>query len=89
MGAGDHGGAGRCRRWGLRDGRRLLLPHINFHADPQQAQTYLQAHLGMTGELLGQADAVERARRSFGGLLDPQQRQAMGDNDLTRGTPWQ
>jgi len=43
----------------------------------------------MTGELLGQADAVERARRIFGGLLDPQQRQAMGDNDLTRGTPWQ
>ena len=64
-------------------------PHINFHADPQQAQTYLQAHPGMTGELLGQADAVERARRIFGGLLDPQQRQAMGDNDLTRETPWQ
>ena len=59
-------------------------PHINFHADPQQAQTYLQGHPGMTGELLGQADAVETARRIFGGLLDSQQRQAMGDNDLTR-----
>jgi hypothetical protein len=59
-------------------------PRINFHADPQQAQTYLQGHPGMTGELLGQADAVERARRIFGGLLDSQQRQAMGDNDSTR-----
>jgi Alkylmercury lyase len=46
-------------------------PHINFHTDPQHAQTYLQAHPGMTGELLGQADAVATARHSFGGLLDP------------------
>jgi hypothetical protein len=53
-------------------------PHINFHTDPQHAQTYLQAYPGMTGELLGQADAVETARRIFGGLLDPQ-RQATDD----------
>jgi alkylmercury lyase-like protein len=46
-------------------------PHINFHTDPQHAQTYLQAHPGMTGELLNQADAVATARRIFGGLLDP------------------
>jgi Alkylmercury lyase len=46
-------------------------PHINFHTDPQHAQVYLQAHPGMTGELLDQADAVATARRIFGGLLDP------------------
>jgi hypothetical protein len=33
----------------------------------------------MTGELLGQADAVATARRSFGGLLHPQQTQATDD----------
>jgi Alkylmercury lyase len=50
-------------------------PHINFHTDPQHAQTYLRAHPGMTGELLGQVDAVATARRIFGGLLDPQPRE--------------
>jgi hypothetical protein len=59
-------------------------PHINFHADPQQAEAYLQAHPGMTGQLLGQPEAVETARGIFGGLLDPQQRQATGVNDTTR-----
>jgi hypothetical protein len=59
-------------------------PHMNFHTDPQQAQTYLRAHPGMTGELLGQADAVATARRSFGGLLDLSAAQAIGDDDLTR-----
>jgi hypothetical protein len=54
-------------------------PHINFHTDPKHAQAYLQAHPGMTGELLGQADAVATARRIFGGLLNPQQRQAIDD----------
>jgi len=38
----------------------------------------------MTGEVLGQADAVETARRVFGGLLDPSAAQAIGDDDLTR-----
>jgi hypothetical protein len=46
-------------------------PHINFHTDPQHARVYFQAHPGMTGELLDQADAVATARRIFGGLLDP------------------
>jgi Alkylmercury lyase len=46
-------------------------PHINFHTDPRHAQAYLQAHPGMTGELLGQADVVATAGRIFGGLLDP------------------
>jgi hypothetical protein len=55
-------------------------PHVNFHTQPLHAQTYLQAHPGMTGELLGQADAVETARRIFGGPLDPQPRQAVHDN---------
>jgi alkylmercury lyase len=59
-------------------------PHVNFHADPQHAQAYLQAHPGMTGELLGRAEAVEEARRIFGGLLDPQ-RQAMDGNQRTKG----
>jgi hypothetical protein len=54
-------------------------PHINFHTQPQPAQPYLQAHPGMTGELLGQADAVATARRIFGGLLDPQPNQAIHD----------
>jgi alkylmercury lyase-like protein len=58
-------------------------PHINFHTDPQHAQTYLRAHPGMTGELLGQADAVATASRSFGGLLIPQPRQAT-DDELAR-----
>jgi alkylmercury lyase-like protein len=58
-------------------------PHINFHTDPLHAQTYLQAHPGMTGELLGQADAVETAGRIFGGLLDSQQRQTI-DDELAR-----
>jgi hypothetical protein len=64
-------------------------PHINFHTDPQHAQAYLQAHPGMTGELLGQAEAMAAARRIFGGLLDPSAAQAIGDDDLTRRTPWQ
>jgi hypothetical protein len=38
----------------------------------------------MTGELLGQADAVATARRIFGGLLDHSAAQAIGDDDLTR-----
>jgi hypothetical protein len=58
-------------------------PHINFHTDPQYAQTYLQAHPGMTGEVLGQPDAVATARRLFGGLLIPQQRQTI-DDELVR-----
>lgn len=49
-------------------------PHINFHAGPQQALAWLRAHPGLTGTLLEQADAVEAARRTFGGLLDPQGR---------------
>jgi hypothetical protein len=52
-------------------------PHSNFHTQPVHAHTYLQAHPGMTGELLGQADAVEMAGRIFGSLLDPQPQQAI------------
>jgi len=47
-------------------------PFINFHADPHDADAYRTAHPGMAGELLGQAEAVEAARRVFGGLLDPE-----------------
>jgi Alkylmercury lyase len=46
-------------------------PYINFHTDPQAADAYRTAHRGMTGELFGQADAVQAARQVFGGLLDP------------------
>jgi hypothetical protein len=56
-------------------------PHINFHTDPLHAQSYLQAHPGMTGELLGQADAVATAGRIFGGLLAPSAAKATGDDD--------
>jgi len=45
-------------------------PYINFHADPRDADAYRRTHLGMAGELLDQAEAVEAARRVFGGLLD-------------------
>ena len=57
--------------------------HINFHTDPTQALTYLQAHPDIRGEVLGQADAVETAGRYFGDLLDPQRRQ-MADGGQTR-----
>jgi hypothetical protein len=45
-------------------------PYINFPADPRDADVYRRTHLGMAGELLDQAEAVEAARRVFGGLLD-------------------
>ena len=44
-------------------------PYINFHASPHAAETYRQAHPAMATELLDQAEAVEAARRIFGGLL--------------------
>lgn len=59
-------------------------PHINFHPDPQHAQAYLQADQGLTGEVLGQAEAVKVAGRIFGGLLDPHGRQAMNGTDTRR-----
>ena len=44
-------------------------PYINFHASPRDADGYHQQHPAMATELLGQAEAIEAARRSFGGLL--------------------
>jgi len=46
-------------------------PYINFHTDPQAAETYLRAHPGITATLFGQAAAVQAAGQAFGGLLDP------------------
>jgi alkylmercury lyase len=46
-------------------------PYVNFHADPQSAEAYLQAHPGLAAELFDQAEAVEAAGRVFGRLLDP------------------
>jgi hypothetical protein len=46
-------------------------PYINFHTDPQAADTYLRAHPDMTATLFSQAEAVQAARQAFGGLLDP------------------
>jgi Alkylmercury lyase len=46
-------------------------PHINFHTDPEAADTYLRAHPGMTATLFGQAEAVKAAGQAFGGLLGP------------------
>jgi hypothetical protein len=60
-------------------------PHINFHTDPQQAMAYLQAHPGMTGEVLGQAHAVETAKRDFGDLLDPHPHQGTDDEQGMKG----
>lgn len=44
-------------------------PYINFHATPHDADAYRQANPALTAELLGQAEAIEAAKRSFGGLL--------------------
>ena len=46
-------------------------PYINFHTEPEAADTYRRAHPGMTATLLGQAEAVKAAGQAFGGLLDP------------------
>src|SRR4029453_16834835 len=50
-------------------------PYINFHASPHDADAYRQAHPAMAAELFDQAQAVEAARRIFGGLLDPRSSQ--------------
>lgn len=44
-------------------------PYINFHASPNDADAYRQQHPAMATELLGQAEAIEAARRIFSGLL--------------------
>jgi Alkylmercury lyase len=44
-------------------------PYINFHTSPRAADAYRQQHPAMAAELLGQAEAVEVARRIFSGLL--------------------
>jgi len=38
---------------------------------PGAADAYRQAHPGMVAELFDQAEALEAAKRIFGGLLDP------------------
>jgi Alkylmercury lyase len=43
-------------------------PYINFHASPHAADAYRQQHPAMATELLGPAQAIEAARRIFGGL---------------------
>jgi hypothetical protein len=76
--------------------RRLLAGFLTHPGPPEPAavadlaaelgldpcQAYLQAHPGLTGELLGQTDAVATARRIFGGLLDPSAAKTI--DDLTR-----
>lgn len=46
-------------------------PYISFHASSHDADAYRQARPDMAAELLDQAEAVEAARRIFGGLLHP------------------
>jgi hypothetical protein len=41
------------------------------HTDPEAADTYRRARPDMIATLFGQAEAVQAARRAFGGLLDP------------------
>jgi len=48
-----------------------VAPYINFHTDPEAADTYRRAHPGMTSTVFGQVEAVKAAGRAFGGLLDP------------------
>jgi hypothetical protein len=43
--------------------------HINFVTSPEHAQAYLASHPELTGELLGQAAAVQLAGALFGPLL--------------------
>jgi Alkylmercury lyase len=64
--------------------RGLAVRAGDHDTDPEQALAYLQAHPGMSGEVLGPGDAVETARRYFGGLLDPQRRHAIDDNQDTK-----
>jgi hypothetical protein len=46
--------------------------HVNFYTRAEHAQTYLDAHLELTGRVVDQATAVELAGGVFGGLLrDP------------------
>lgn len=47
-------------------------PFINFHASLGDADAYRQTHPAMAADLLGQAEAVEAARRIFGDLLHPE-----------------
>ncbi|PSL01652.1 alkylmercury lyase-like protein [Haloactinopolyspora alba] len=44
--------------------------HVNFFADPVNAEAYLRAHPAVTGEIYDQSDAVEMGRFIFGPLLD-------------------
>jgi alkylmercury lyase len=62
-------------------------PHINFHTDLQHAQAYLQAHPGMTGELLGQADAWVRDALLAAGQADatPEPEQRSTTDQRARG----
>jgi hypothetical protein len=57
-------------------------PDINFHPTPHDADAYRQQHPAMAAELLGQAEAVEVARRIFGGLLH-----AASGHDLAGSPP--
>ena len=49
----------------------MVLPYVNFHTDREAADTYRRAHPDMTATLFGQAEAVQAAGQTFGGLLDP------------------
>ncbi|GAA3550263.1 hypothetical protein GCM10022222_37260 [Amycolatopsis ultiminotia] len=46
-----------------------LCPSITFHIDHDHARRYLLQHPELRGSILGQRDAVEIARLSFGSLL--------------------
>lgn len=46
-----------------------LCPSITFHADHDHARHYLAEHPELHGSVLGQHEAVEIARISFGHLL--------------------
>ena len=47
--------------------------HINFYSHAEHAQTYLDEHPELTGQILDHDTAIERAGRAFGALLrDPE-----------------
>jgi Alkylmercury lyase len=48
---------------------KCLCPSITFHIDRDHAHHYLRQHPELRGSVLGQQEAVEIARRSFGSLL--------------------
>jgi Alkylmercury lyase. len=60
-----------AQRNGCGSAADCLCPTITFHTSRRRAEDHLRARPDLTGVVLDQAQAIEIAQRSFGGLLDP------------------